>query len=104
MKSGTAINQTTLHSSTMSRQSEKQWKLARSGAVRCWASVHASEALVPNKGGRGIQPLRLFGLRDPAAARFQGTSCYTNLCPLQGISRVRLAVSFRILRPPCSLQ
>jgi hypothetical protein len=33
MKSGTAINQTTLHSSTVSKQSEEQWELARSGAV-----------------------------------------------------------------------
>jgi hypothetical protein len=39
------------------------------------------KALVPNKGGRGIEPLRLFWLPNPAAARFQGTSCYTNLLP-----------------------
>jgi len=34
--------------------------------------------IVPNKGGRGIEGLRLSVL---AAARFQGTSCYINLSP-----------------------
>jgi hypothetical protein len=39
-----------------------------------------------NQGGRGIERLRLFWVPNPAAARFQGTSCYINLWPLQGIA------------------
>ncbi|KAH7086604.1 hypothetical protein FB567DRAFT_550083 [Paraphoma chrysanthemicola] len=38
-------------------------------------------AVVPNKGGRGIERLRLFWLPNPPAARIQGTSCYINLAP-----------------------
>ena len=50
------------------------------------ANAHASETVVPNKGGRGIERLRLFWIPNPTAARFQGTSCYINLWPLQGIA------------------
>ena len=38
-------------------------------------------AVVPNKGGRGIERLRQFWMPNPPAARIQGTSCYINLSP-----------------------
>jgi hypothetical protein len=38
-------------------------------------------AVEPDKGGRGIEQLRLFWTPNPAAARMRGTSCYINLEP-----------------------
>ena len=38
-------------------------------------------AVEPDKGGRGIEQLRLFWTPNPAAARMRGTSCYINPVP-----------------------
>ena len=54
-----------------------------------------------NKSGRGIERLRLFWLPNPAAAREQGTSCYINLWPLQGIAIYAHWSHFVLLNQPC---
>jgi hypothetical protein len=55
--------------STASQQSEEQWKLAPGEACSGVVLGQRAAAVVPNKGGRGIEPLRLFGLPGPATAR-----------------------------------
>jgi hypothetical protein len=49
-------------------------------------ACHRGDGADTNKGGRGIERLRLFWVPNPATARLQGTSCYTNVRLLQGIA------------------
>lgn len=64
-------------------ESEEQWELDAERSVMVLAScIPQRAAVLPNKGGRGIERLRLFGLPNPAGRpAFQGTSCYINLWP-----------------------
>jgi hypothetical protein len=56
------------HSSTTSQQSEEQRAGGRPASSGVVLGQRAA-AVVPNKGGRGIERLRLFGVPDPATAR-----------------------------------
>jgi hypothetical protein len=82
--SGYAENACTVHTPHSRRQSRSRVRSSGSRlheACGVGPACMPQKALVPNKGGRGIEPLRQFWLPNPAAARFQGTSCYTNLLP-----------------------